>query len=329
VLRKKGYNRRRVVIIGAGDNGDKLLSTLKNNPQFGLVVTAVFDNNGDKDNEVRRGVDVQGPITDVKKYLEVRDIDSVFISLPMSAERRIKDALDALNNYTGDVRFVPDIFGYQLINHSVTEIAGIPVVNLRESPLRGFNRLIKWFEDKIMALSLILILSPVMLLISVAIRITSPGPILFKQRRVGWNGEEFDMLKFRSMVVTDEAERDILTKKNDPRVTKIGKLIRKTSIDELPQLFNVLKGDMSLIGPRPERSWVVRIMMNEIPNYMQKHMVKAGITGWAQVNGWRGNTDLAKRIEHDIYYIENWSLLLDLKIIFLTVLKGLVSKNSY
>jgi putative colanic acid biosynthesis UDP-glucose lipid carrier transferase len=216
------------------------------------------------------------------------------------------------------------------MHHPLSEVAGVPVVNISYSAIDGANKLLKSVEDYLMATVLLIFASPLMALIALGVKMSSPGPIFYRQRRVGWNGREFTMLKFRSMPV--EAERNtgpIWASELDNRATPFGSFLRKTSLDELPQLFNVLRGEMSLIGPRPERPMFVEQFKDEIPHYNKKHLVKAGVTGWAQVHGWRGNTCLRTRIEYDLYYIENWSLWLDIRIILMTVFKGLVHKNAY
>jgi putative colanic acid biosynthesis UDP-glucose lipid carrier transferase len=216
------------------------------------------------------------------------------------------------------------------MHHSLSEVAGVPVVNISYSAIDGVNEVIKTCEDYVLSAVLLLLASPLMLLIAVGVKLSSPGPVFYRQRRVGWNGHEFTMYKFRSMPV--EAEKDsgpVWASPVDDRATRFGSFLRKTSLDELPQLINVLQGKMSLIGPRPERPMFVEKYKDEVPHYMKKHLVKAGLTGWAQVHGWRGNTCLHTRIEHDLYYIENWSLWLDIKIIIMTIFRGLVHKNAY
>ena len=208
------------------------------------------------------------------------------------------------------------------------EIAGLPILNLSVTPMTGVNKLIKAIEDKCFALLILLLISPLLLVVSIVIKLSSSGPIFYRQERVGWNGKTFSILKFRSMPVSNE-EQGIEWGTKGKQTTRFGSFIRKTSIDELPQFFNVLKGDMSIVGPRPERTVFVEQLKDEIPGYMKKHLVKAGITGWAQVNGWRGDTDLNKRIEYDLYYIENWSLWFDIKVIIMTLYKGFINKNAY
>jgi Undecaprenyl-phosphate glucose phosphotransferase len=238
--------------------------------------------------------------------------------------------LHELRHQTITTRLLLDIFGLNILNSSISKLAGFPVLNVRSSPMIGGNRLIKALEDRFLAGIILLLISPLFLLIPLAVKLSSPGPVFYRQKRISWNGKEFDMLKFRTMPVDAEAiTGPVWAREGEQRATKIGAFLRKTSLDELPQFINVLLGDMSIVGPRPERHVFVEEFKEKIPGYMQKHLVKAGITGWAQVNGWRGNTSLEKRIEYDLYYIENWSFLFDLKIIFLTCLQGFVNKNAY
>jgi putative colanic acid biosynthesis UDP-glucose lipid carrier transferase len=212
----------------------------------------------------------------------------------------------------------------------VTEFAGLPVVNVSVSPMEGPNWLIKRVEDAMFSLAILVLISPLLLAIAIGVKLSSPGPVFYRQERVGWNGRPFEMLKFRSMPVDTENETGpVWAKRGEHRATGFGAFLRRTSLDELPQFINVLRGEMSIVGPRPERPVFVEKFKDEIPDYMKKHLVKAGITGWAQINGWRGDTDLEKRIEYDLYYIENWSLWFDIKIILLTLIKGFVHKNAY
>jgi len=256
--------------------------------------------------------------------------DEVWITLPIKEEALLESILHDLQHATVTTRFIPNLFSHRLLNHSLTEIAGLPVISLSETPLYGINKVLKTLEDKVLSLMILTLLAPIMLIIAVIIKFTSVGPILYKQERVGWNNTIFTILKFRTMPVGVEDESGpIWAKVNESRATKVGAFLRRTSLDELPQFINVLIGDMSIVGPRPERPFFVEQFKDEIPSYMKKHMVKAGITGWAQINGWRGDTDLSKRIECDLYYIENWSLWFDIKIILLTFYRGFISKHAY
>ena len=234
---------------------------------------------------------------------------------------------------TVNIRLVPDIFGFSLLNHSITEIAGLPVIELTSSPMNTGNSIIKSIEDKVLASLILILISPIMLLVAIGVKMSSSGPVFFRQRRYGLSGESIWVWKFRSMTVCEDDAAFKQATANDKRVTKFGAFIRRTSLDELPQFINVLQGQMSIVGPRPHPVKLNEEFRQLIPKYMLRHIVKPGITGWAQINGYRGETEtlekMEQRIVYDLYYIDNWSLWLDLKIIFLTVFKGFIDKNAY
>ncbi|MEI6056551.1 MAG: exopolysaccharide biosynthesis polyprenyl glycosylphosphotransferase, partial [Lentisphaerota bacterium] len=226
--------------------------------------------------------------------------------------------------------YIPDIFGIRLLNHSLTEFNGLPLINLQASPLDGYNKSIKRCADLILSSIIVILISPLMILIAVVIKWTSPGPIIYRQTRIGLNNKPFKIMKFRTMKVgAEKSTGAVWATAGENRATRFGSFLRKTSLDELPQFINVLKGNMSIVGPRPERPKFTKLFKDEISYYMKKHFVKAGITGWAQVNGWRGSTDLNKRIEYDLYYIQHWSLLFDIKIILMTICRICKDKNAY
>lgn len=332
VMRSYGWNEKRVIIIGAGELGARLIKTMQHALWTGFRVTTLFDDNPDEKLTTLHGIQVKKTPADISHYIHhAKDkIDEIWIALPLRAEDRVKELLHELRHHTVCIRFTLDIFGLGLLNHSVTSLAGIPTLTINSSPMVGVNRMIKAIEDRILSAIILLLISPLLFMIAVAVKFSSPGPILYRQKRVSWNGKEFEMLKFRTMPVNAEsATGPVWARKDENRATKVGQFLRRTSLDELPQFINVLKGDMSIVGPRPERPVFVEQFKEQIPRYMQKHLVKAGITGWAQVNGWRGNTSLQKRIEYDLFYIENWSFWFDMKIIFLTFFSGLVHKNAY
>jgi putative colanic acid biosynthesis UDP-glucose lipid carrier transferase len=312
-LRAKGYNQKNIVIIGDDSLGKKVIDTLSQADWAGFHIKAVF--------------------TDGKKlseYVKNETIDDVWIALPLKEEDKVKQILKELMDTTVNIRLVPDIFGFSLLNHSITEIAGLPVIELTSSPMNTGNSFIKSIEDKLLASLILILISPIMLLVAIGVKMSSSGPVFFRQERVSYNGKSFIMLKFRSMPINVEKNTGpTWAKAGENRATPFGQFMRKTSIDELPQFINVLKGDMSIAGPRPERPVFVEQFKDQIPMYIKKHLVKAGITGWAQINGLRGNTSLEQRITYDLYYIDNWSLWFDLKIIFLTVFKGFIDKNAY
>ena len=330
-MRTLGYNQRHIVILGAGNVGQQVAKILSDSVETGFKLNAFFTNDTDltRVKELTPHL-VTGKIKESFDYISSNHVDQVWIAMPISKVKQIQVILKGLSHCTADVRLVPDIFGFQLINQSVSTVAGLPVVNLSLSPMDGANRYIKAFEDKLLAALILVAISPLLALLAIGVKLSSKGPVLYRQERVSWYGKSFYMYKFRSMPVNVETNSGaVWAKAGENRATPFGAFLRKTSLDELPQFWNVLKGDMSIVGPRPERPVFVDKFKDEIPGYMQKHKVKAGITGWAQIHGWRGDTDLQQRIEHDLHYIENWSLWMDIKIIFLTIFKGFINKNAY
>lgn len=328
IARKKGLNIRYTVFVGYSESTEKFNKLINENGHWGYKVLGVFeDYKVDSEN-----FNYLGNIAELDNYLaENRDIDEIIITLEMKDYDKLKTIISICEKLGIRTQIIPSYYKYFPAKPYVEEIGGLPLINIRYTPLDNIlNKAIKRGIDIVGSLLAIIIFSPVMLIIAILIKLTSKGPIIFKQERIGLNRKPFIMYKFRSMRQQDpEEEKKDWTVKNDPRKTKIGAFIRKTSIDELPQFFNVLKGDMSLIGPRPERPFYVEKFKDEIPKYMVKHQVRPGITGWAQVNGWRGDTSIKKRIECDIYYIENWSLTLDIKIFILTFFKGFINNNAY
>lgn len=326
--RKHGKNLRHIIVVGAGELGQKVVNRVVGSPWMGYKISAIFDDNDVLQGNEFNGIPVRGTISDVEKYVSDNSIDEIWIALPFRSELRIKELLHDLRYYTLNIKLIPDIFGFSLLNHSMTEVADLPVVNISASPMDGVNRVLKRIEDTVISSLILLLIMPLMLILAAGVKISLPGSVFYKQRRVSWNGKEFMILKFRSMPSIDESDGIVWGHAQHKTVTRFGRFIRRTSLDELPQFINVLKGDMSIVGPRPERTEFVTKFKQEIPGYMQKHMVKAGITGWAQVNGWRGDTCIKTRVEHDLYYIENWSLWFDFKIILLTIFKGFINKNA-
>ncbi|AOY75540.1 undecaprenyl-phosphate glucose phosphotransferase [Clostridium formicaceticum] len=329
-IRKKGYNLKHVLIVGFSELTVELLRRIDKNKQWGYNVIGILDDNKKLGYKVKEK-EVIGRNYDLEYYLSTKDIDEVFVTLNIKEYEKLQWVIGICEKSGVRTQIIPDYYKYIPSRPYVEEVDGLPIINIRHVPLdHVIYKVIKRCIDVIGSLIALVIFSPIMLLTVGMIKFTSPGPVLFKQKRVGLNRKNFNMYKFRSMHVQKEEEEKVQwTTKEDPRRTKFGTFIRKTSIDELPQLFNVLKGDMSLVGPRPERPYFVEKFKEEIPKYMIKHQVRPGITGWAQVNGWRGDTSIKKRIECDLYYIENWSLFLDIKILLLTVFKGFVNKNAY
>lgn len=327
-MRRRGRNLRYIVLVGNAEKCIDIAQRIDQAPWLGLAVQGYFGENDSAKNH--QNIKQLGQINDLIEYLQTNAVDQVWIAMSL----RDIDTIEALNKNLAktavEVLLVPDILGWRLLNHSVVQINGLPLINIAVSPINGINVLAKWLEDKILATLILILISPLMLLIAIAVKLTSPGPVLYSQERVSWSGKRFKMLKFRTMPKDADLKdgSPIWGQARSKQPTKVGVFLRKTSLDELPQFINVLKGDMSIVGPRPERPMFVEEFRHEIDGYMQKHLVKAGITGWAQVNGWRGDTCLKTRIEHDLYYIEHWSFWLDLKIIILTIFKGFVNCNA-
>ena len=329
-IRSRGMNLKHMILVGYSSAADGYIDRIFANPQWGYQIDGILDDNSDTGRHYHN-IPVIGNIDDIGRILDENALDEIAITLGLSEYSKLKKIVAACEKSGVHTQFVPDYTDIIPSRPYTEDLLGLPVINIRYVPLSDtFNALIKRLRDIIGSLLAIVLFSPVMLITAIAIKRSSPGPLIFSQERVGLHNRPFRMYKFRSMrVQTDDEERQGWTMKNDPRVTKVGKVIRKTSIDELPQLFNVLKGNMSLIGPRPERPQYVEKFREEIPRYMVKHQVRPGMTGWAQVNGYRGNTSIRKRIEYDIYYIENWSVAFDIKILVLTVFKGFINRNAY
>jgi putative colanic acid biosynthesis UDP-glucose lipid carrier transferase len=326
-MRSRGFNLRHIIIIGSNEIGEQVVRRTADSVDSGFNIMAYFTDDPD---EFSDPVPVWGSIADVPGFLRENQIDQVWIAMSLKESDAIEKILSELKDSMCDIRLIPDLFGFHLINHSISTISGMPVINLSVTPMDGLNRWIKVIEDKSLSLAILALSSPLLLLISILVKVSNPGPVLYAQERISWNGRRFNMYKFRTMPVdTEQSTGPVWASGDEWRATPVGAFLRRTSLDELPQFWNVLKGDMSIVGPRPERPVFVEKFRDNVPGYMQKHMVKGGITGWAQINGWRGDTDLGKRIEHDLYYIDNWSLWLDLKIIFLTMFKGLINRHAY
>jgi putative colanic acid biosynthesis UDP-glucose lipid carrier transferase len=329
-MRAKGWNERRVIILGSGELGMRFAATVQQAMWTGYRILALFDDDAAAGTTKIKDIPVLVTPAKLDEYISQQTIDEVWLAFPFSAEEKVKHVLHELRHQTITTRLLLDVFGLDLLNCSINKLAGFPVLNVRSTPMVGGNRLIKAFEDRFLAALILLLTIPLFIVVPLAIKLTSKGPVFYRQKRISWNGKEFDMLKFRTMPVDAEAATGpVWAKAGEKRATGVGAFLRKTSIDEFPQFINVLRGEMSIVGPRPERLIFVEEFKDKIPGYMQKHLMKAGITGWAQINGWRGNTSLEKRIEYDLFYIENWSFFFDMKIIFLTVFRGLINKNAY
>lgn len=329
-IRKNGYNLKHILLVGYSRGAEQYIDRILQNPQWGYHIRGILDDNIARGTSYK-GVKVIGSIGNLLYILPENRLDEIAITLGLEEYYKLEKIVGECEKSGVHTKFIPD-YGNIIPTRPYTEdLLGLPVINIRYVPLSNtFNALVKRCMDVIGSMLCILIFSPVMLITAFLVKITSKGPLIFRQERVGLHNKPFSMYKFRTMYVQTEAEEQKgWTKKDDPRVTGVGRFLRKTSLDEFPQLFNVLVGDMSLVGPRPERPQYVEKFREEIPRYMIKHQVRPGMTGWAQVHGFRGDTSIRKRIEHDLYYIENWTLGLDFKILFLTVFKGFINKNAY
>ena len=329
-IRRKGFNLRHLIFVGYSGAAEAFIDRILANPQWGYKISGILDDNKEP-GYTYKGIAVLGSTDELEKILENNRLDEIALTLALREYYKLK-RIGAICEKSGvHTKFVPDYNDIIPTRPYTEDLLGLPVVNIRHVPLtNSFNMICKRAMDIVGAIVAIIIFSPVMLVTAVLVKTTSKGPLIYKQERVGLHNQTFQMYKFRSMEVQSaKSEKRAWTVRDDPRVTKVGRVIRKTSIDELPQLFNILKGDMSLVGPRPERPFFVEKFREEIPRYMVKHQVRPGLTGWAQVNGYRGDTSIKKRIEYDLYYIENWTMGLDIKILFLTFFKGFVNKNAY
>ncbi len=329
-FRRKGYNVKYILMVGYSRAGEEYINRVNNNPQWGYVIRGILDDHVPA-GTLYRGVKVIGTIDNLEYILPENKLDEIDISLALGDYDKLERIVSMCEKSGVHTKFIPDYNSLFPTNPYTEDVLGLSVVNIRNVPLSDpFNRALKRVFDILFSLLAIIVSSPVMLITAIAIKLTSPGPVLFKQERIGLHNKPFEMYKFRSMVVQKaENESKEWTTRDDPRVTGVGHVIRRFSIDELPQFFNILKGDMSVVGPRPERPLFVEKFREEIPRYMVKHQVRPGLTGWAQINGYRGDTSIKRRIEHDIYYIENWTPGFDIKIILLTVFRMFIDKNAY
>jgi Undecaprenyl-phosphate glucose phosphotransferase len=330
-MRAKGYNSKRMLILGYNDLAVQFVEKILANRNLGFYVAGFLSDKFDshENTNLKNPIPYKGKLDDLEKILNAEVIDEVVVALEYDQYEHLSGIIDACEKAGTKISVIPFYTKYLPARPYIDEVEGLPVINIRRIPLDNLlNNWAKRSFDFLVSLFLILVLSPFLLITAVCVKATSPGPILYKQERVGLNKKNFMMYKFRSMrVATDNSDKTAWTTKNDPRKTKFGTFMRKYNVDELPQLFNVLDGTMSLVGPRPEIPYHVYNFKEEIPLYMVKHQVRPGITGWAQVNGLRGDTSIKERIEHDIFYIENWSFLLDIKILIMTVFKG-VNKSE-
>ncbi len=329
-MRSKGYNLKHILLVGYSRAAEEYITRILDNPQWGYVVCGILDDHIPA-GTIYKGVKVLGSIGNLEIILPENKLDEIAITLSLADYDFLEDIVGICEKSGVHTKFIPDYNRLIPTKPYTEDLMGLPVINIRHVPLTNTgNMMLKRILDIAGALFGIIVTSPIMLIAAVLVKCSSPGPVIFKQERVGLHNKPFYMYKFRSMELQNaKEEKKAWTVKNDPRVTGVGRLLRKTSLDELPQLFNILKGDMSLVGPRPERTLFVEKFREEIPRYMVKHQVRPGLTGWAQVNGLRGDTSIRKRVEYDIFYIENWTLGFDIKIIFMTFFTGFINKNAY
>ncbi|HTS79982.1 MAG TPA: undecaprenyl-phosphate glucose phosphotransferase [Myxococcaceae bacterium] len=328
-VRRRGLNLKSILLVGAGELGERVVDTIDHHRELGFRVTGVLSRDLLLPGTTVRGVPVIGTTDELERVLAELPVEQVILALPSEDMPLMKSLMERLALHTVDVKIVPDLFQYVTLYGGLEEFGGLPIVSLQGGPLEGWNLVAKRAFDILFSALALLILSPLMLVIAAAVKLSSRGPVLYRQERMGMDGAVFSILKFRTMRTDAEMGGARMATAADDRRTGLGSFLRRTSLDELPQLLNVLRGDMSLVGPRPERPVFIEEFKRQIPKYHLRHKVKAGITGWAQINGLRGQTSIQKRIEYDLYYIENWSLLLDLKILLRTALGGFLSRNAY
>jgi Undecaprenyl-phosphate glucose phosphotransferase len=327
-VRARGYNLRHVLVVGSGDLARRVVETAREQMGLGLRVVGVVSD-GAGAGEALPDAPVLGDVHELGDIFVRHPVDQVLVALPIDRLGALKDIMAVLSQHPVDVRLIPDFYQFITLCGSVEEFAGLPIINLQATPLVGWNLVQKRLFDLAAAAVGLVLFSPLLAGLALLVRLSGPGPILFRQERVGMDGRRFTMLKFRTMQPGADEAGARMTTRDDPRRTPLGTLLRRLSLDELPQLWNVLVGDMSLVGPRPEQPDLIHAFTRDIPRYALRHKIKAGMTGWAQVNGLRGDTNMRERIELDLYYIENWSLLLDLKILVRTVFGGFLSPNAF
>jgi len=359
-MRRRGYNQRYAVIVGSGSLAKQVAARMMFHPEFGInllgclgstqtvgspkrlnllrsvpgpqLVAAqieAFEERAMVTPDFEPELSIIGAYEDLPELLSRGFVDQVIVALPLKDHSMLENVIASIGDNFVDVKIVPDVHRFIQLGSSVEEFDGLPVVSLASTPLFGLSRLFKRLVDIVLGAIILLFATPLMAFIAFLVKITSRGDVFFSQERVGLDGQTFRIYKFRTMAVDAEVNGAQFAVKNDPRVTPLGKFLRRFSLDELPQLLNVLKGQMSLVGPRPERPVFIEEFRRRVPKYMLRHKVQAGMTGWAQVNGWRGNTSIEKRIEHDLYYIEHWSFMLDLKILWLTLFRAVADRNAY
>ena len=327
-LRRRGHNLRFMLIVGSGKVAGDIATRVRLHREMGIQLIGCLSKDG-SERRAPGGMPVIGSYQDLGRILREMDIDQLVVALPLEDNQKLPLVMEQVGDSLVDIKIVPDLYQFVSVGGAIEEFDGLPVISLQTTPLEGINLFLKRAFDLFVASVTLVILSPLLLLIVILIKLTSRGPVLFAQERVSVDGTPFTIFKFRTMRTDAEEDGPRWTIKDDSRVTPLGQVLRSLSLDELPQLFNVLRGDMSVVGPRPERPVFIEEFKKRVPHYMLRHKVPAGMTGWAQVHGWRGDTSIDKRIEHDLYYIENWSLVLDMKIMLLTLFRGFVNRNAY
>jgi Undecaprenyl-phosphate glucose phosphotransferase len=334
---ENGSLQRNVAGVGAGPEAERLLAHIAGAGDPTVRIVGVFDNRATRVPGVVAGHPVRGRVADLRAFTKVVPVDEVIVAIPWTAEDSLVSIFSQLRSLPVDVRLAPGPIGYRLLSRPVSHLAQLPLLHVADRPLDDWGRMLKWLEDRLLGSLILLLIAPVMALIALAVKLESPGPVLFRQKRYGFNNELIEVLKFRTMRTELCDENGVVsTQANDPRLTRVGGFLRRTSLDELPQFINVLRGEMSIVGPRPHATHTRagdKLLEEVVAEYSVRHKVKPGITGWAQINGWRGTIDtiekLRNRVEFDIYYLENWSLMFDLKIIALTLFKGFIGKEAY
>jgi Undecaprenyl-phosphate glucose phosphotransferase len=328
--RLRGSNLRRALIVGTEKLAQHLKSRIDKHVEMGLDIKGYLTRHADEVGQLRNGAEIIGCVDDLPALLDSGQFDLVLVALPSEAQPEMDRLLSEVDKGLADIKVIPDLYKHSLLSGSVEEFEGMPVVSLVGSPLFGWGSLLKRGFDLAAGAVLLVLFAPLLTVIAVAVKLTSSGPVFYRQERMGLDGRTFEMLKFRTMRAdAEERTGPVWARQDDPRRTRLGAFLRRSSFDELPQLWQVVKGEMSLVGPRPERPVFIEEFRQKVPSYMVRHRVKTGITGWAQVNGWRGNTSIHKRIKHDLYYIQNWSFGFDLRILWRTLWHGFFNRNAY
>lgn len=332
-MRRKGLNSKRVVIVGYGPIGQEMHRRADEQSWFGYDVKAVYPGSETPKSKLSSAVERIDSLQGIQDFVARNHIHEIWITLPMSASAELQSLQYLLRNALVDIRWIPDTMSMQILSHKMIHFLGLPAVELNQPVSGGVHGIAKDLFDKLFAMTALILLAPLFLVLAILIKLSSPGPVFFKQPRLGLNGKSFNVYKFRSMKMHEEHGTVTQATQDDPRVTKIGRFIRRTSLDELPQFINVLRGEMSVVGPRPHALQHNEMYKDKLEMYMLRHRVKPGITGWAQIHGYRGETDtvdkMAKRVEFDLHYIQNWTLWMDIKIILWTAFKGWTGNNAY